>query len=68
MKEIQEWNGGKAKITVGYGIEIRNIITKCDFFFFLLVLELMKSLQQSRTRSNIQKTGDELEERNKGDF
>ena len=33
MKEIQEWNGGKAKITVGYGIEIRNIITKCDFFF-----------------------------------
>ena len=66
MKEIQEWNGGKARITVWYGTEIRNIITKCDFF--LLVLELMKSLQQSRTRSNIQKTGDELEERSKGDF
>ena len=44
MKEIQEWNGGKARITVWYGTEIRNIITKCDFF--LLVLELMKSLQQ----------------------
>ena len=37
----------------------------CDFF--LLVLESMKSLQQSRTKFNIHKTGDELEERNKGD-
>ena len=32
-----------------------------------MVLESMKSLQQSRTKFNIHKTGDELEERNKGD-